>query len=215
MKYLNNIELLCHSSIRLNRKKKIYFDPYKIKQEYHAADFVFCTHEHYDHFSPQDIKKVITDKTIIVTVPKTKKEALTLQPDETRIITVKPNEDYKIAGLEFITLPAYNINKLFHPKQKEWVGYMVRVDGIRYYIAGDTDFIPELESIQCDVAFVPVGGMYTMNYKQAAELINTIKPKVAIPTHYGTVIGDKIDAEEFQKLVSPEIETEIIMNEEE
>lgn len=69
--------------------------------------FVFCTHEHYDHFSPQDIKKVITDKTIIVTVPKTKKEALTLQPDETRIITVKPNEDYKIAGLEFITLPAY------------------------------------------------------------------------------------------------------------
>ena len=94
-----------------------------------------------------------------------------------------------VQGIKFETIPAYNTNKTFHPKENGWVGYIITLDDIRYYIAGDTDITEENKKVKCDVAFVPVGGTYTMNFKEAANLINEIKPKIAVPTHYGSVVG--------------------------
>ena len=211
MNILNGIEVFCHNSIKIKKDVTIYIDPYKIEKEYNDADYVFCTHEHYDHFSPEDIKKVIKENTIIITVPNTLAETIKLQPDRSKIILVRPNESYDLKNIKFETTVAYNSKKLFHQKSKEWVGYVITIKGERFYIAGDTDDLPELENIKCDVAFVPIGGMYTMNHNEAANLINEIHPKIAIPTHYGLIIGSKEDAEKFKQEVIPEIKVEILI----
>lgn len=211
MSILNGVEVLCHSSIRIKKSVTIYIDPYKIDKEYNDADYVFCTHEHYDHFSPEDIEKVVKKDSIIVTVPSTLEEAMKLQPDRSKIILVGPNESYDMSNIKFETTVAYNKNKLFHQKSKKWVGYIITINGERFYIAGDTDDLPELENIKCDVAFVPIGGMYTMNFEEAANLINNIHPKVAVPTHYGLIIGNKEDAEEFKKQVLSDIKVELLI----
>ena len=124
---------------------------------------------------------------------------------------VKPNESYTAKGIKFQTIPAYNTNKQFHPKENSWVGYIIELEGVTYYIAGDTDITEENKKVDCDVAFVPVGGTFTMDYKEAAKLINEIKPKVAVPTHYGSIVGSKKDGAKFAKLVSDEIEVKILM----
>ncbi len=116
-----------------------------------------------------------------------------------------------VQGIKFETIPAYNTNKTFHPKKNGWVGYIIIINGIRYYIAGDTDITEENKKVKCDVAFVPVGGTYTMNFKEAANLINEIKPKIAIPIHYGSVVGTEQDAIDFIKLLHPEIKGIILM----
>ena len=211
MDLLNGVEVLCHSSIKIKRGITVYIGPFKSKENYNDADYIFCTHEHYDHFSPEDIAKVIKKDTIIVTVPKTLEEAFKLQPNKERIILVKPNETYEMENIKFETTVAYNKTKLFHQKVKQWVGYILTMDNIKYYIAGDTDDLDELENIKCDVAFVPIGGMYTMNYKAAANLINEMRPKIAVPTHYGTIIGTNEDAQEFKREVNKEIKVEILI----
>ena len=121
------------------------------------------------------------------------------------IITVTPDEQDMVEGIKFETVPAYNTDKQFHPKENEWVGYIIELNGYRYYIAGDTDITEENKKVKCDVAFVPVGGTYTMDFKEAAQLINIIKPKFAIPVHYGSVVGSKQDATDFIKLLYPTI----------
>ena len=116
-----------------------------------------------------------------------------------------------VQGIKFETIPAYNTNKTFHPKKNGWVGYIIIINGIRYYIAGDTDITEENKKVKCDEAFVPVGGTYTMNFKEAANLINEIKPKIAIPIHYGSVVGTEQDAIDFIRLLHPEIKGIILM----
>ena len=116
-----------------------------------------------------------------------------------------------VQGIKFETIPAYNTNKTFHPKENGWVGYIITLDDIRYYIAGDTDITEENRKVKCDVAFVPVGGTYTMNYSEAAELVNIIKPKIAVPIHYGSVVGTKQDATTFTKLLHSSIKGIILM----
>lgn len=211
MDILNGVEVLCHNSIRIKKDITIYIDPYKIDKNYNDADYIFCTHEHYDHFSPEDIEKVIKENTVIITVPNTLNATMKLQPDRSKIILVKPNENYEMKNLKFETTVAYNENKLFHQKEKQWVGYIITLKGDRFYIAGDTDNLSELENIKCDVAFIPIGGMYTMNHTEAACLINKIHPKVAVPTHYGLIIGSKEDAEEFKQQVISDIKVEILI----
>ena len=208
---LESIEVLCHSSIKLNTEKIIYFDPFKINENYHDADIIFITHDHYDHYSEEDIDKVEKTGTVIVAPEDLLAKLLKKGFQKENIITVKPNESYTVKNIKFTTIPAYNINKQFHPKENQWVGYLVEIDGSTYYIAGDTDITEENQKIKCDVAFVPVGGTYTMNYKEAAELINIIQPKVAVPIHYGSIVGTEQDAANFSKLVSPEIKVEILM----
>ena len=130
---------------------------------------------------------------------------------EENIITVRPNESYTVKNIEFKTISAYNVNKQFHPKENAWVGYLLEIEGVTYYIAGDTDITEENKKVKCDVAFVPVGGTYTMDYTEASELINEIKPKVAVPTHYGSIVGSKKEGDKFLKLANPEIKVEILM----
>lgn len=208
---LENIEVLCHSSIRFNKGLIIYFDPFKINENYHDADIIFITHSHYDHYSEEDISKVIKDNTTIV-VPKDLEDmVLQFGFAKEHIIVVSPNEEYSVLGINFKTIPAYNTNKNFHPKSNEWVGYIVNLDQTTYYIAGDTDITEENRQVKCDVAFVPIGGTYTMTYSEAAELINEIKPQIAVPIHYGLIVGNKEDANNFANLVDKEIECKILI----
>ena len=193
--------VLCHSSIKIEKDNKvIYFDPYKIKEDYSNADYIFCTHSHYDHFSPEDIKRLIKLGTKLIVTKDIKKEAEKLVRKE-NIITVEPEKEYKIDDLKVKTTYAYNIDKNFHPKEKKWVGYIVEINGEKYYIAGDTDDIPEINNIECDIAFLPIGGTYTMDYKEAAVLANNINTKIVVPTHYGEIVGDKDDGKRFAELV--------------
>ena len=199
---LENIALFCHSSIKLSGSKKIYIDPYMIDNEYKDADYIFCTHGHYDHFSEDDILKVMNDNTKIITVEYTYGMAIDLFKDKSKILIVEPNKEYKIDDVFFKTVPAYNKEKMYHQKKEKWVGYIIELDGLKYYIAGDTDALDELKKVECNYAFLPVGGKYTMDYKEAATLANELKADVIIPTHYGSIVGEKTDGENFAKLVN-------------
>ena len=209
---LENIKCLGHSTIKmLDKDKVIYIDPYNIKEDKKDADIIFITHAHYDHFSEEDIIKIKNENTIIVITEDIYNKVIELGFLEKKIIKVMPKEEYKIGNIRFQTIPAYNIDKKFHPKENMWVGYLININNIRYYIAGDTDITNENKKVKCDVAFLPVGGTYTMNYKEAAELANTIKPKIAIPTHYGSVVGAPEDGQKFVKNLDEGIEGIILM----
>lgn len=208
---LNGIEVLCHSSIRFDKGEVIYFDPFKIEENYKDADVIFITHDHYDHYSEEDIKKVRKSDTFIVIPEDMFTKVLKLGMDEKYIVRVQPNKEYSIGNIKFQTIPAYNITKQFHPKENGWVGYILQLDGIKYYIAGDTDMTEDNENVNCDVAFVPVGGTFTMDYREAAKLVNKIKPKIAVPIHYGLIVGTKQDAEHFVNLLDKGIEGRILI----
>lgn len=208
---LDNINVLCHSSIVFNKEKVIYIDPFEIDKVYNNADVIMITHSHYDHYSKNDIQKVRKEDTIIIIPNDLLDSVLELGFKKDSIITVEPNKEYSFSFIKFKTVKAYNINKKFHPKENNWVGYILDLDGIFYYIAGDTDITEENRNVKCDVAFVPVGGTYTMDYKEAADLVNVIKPKIAVPIHYGKIVGTKEDAKKFKNLLSKEIECKILM----
>ena len=206
---LENILVLTHSSIKIKNSKTIYFDPFKIDKNYNDADYIFITHSHYDHYSEEDIKKVRKKETKIIITSDLKEKVKELGFENSNIIIVTPNEKYIIDTLKIETIPAYNNEKQFHPKSNNWVGYIIEINGEKYYIAGDTDITEENKKIKCDVALLPIGGTFTMNYEEAAELANIIKPKIVIPIHYGSIVGNKSDAEKFKKLINKEIKCEI------
>lgn len=208
---LDNIEILCHSSIRINKEKTIYIDPFKIDKNYNDADMIFITHDHYDHYSEEDIDKVKKEGTIIIVPEELLTKLLVKGYNKNDIVTVESNKQYMMQDTKFETVPAYNTNKKFHPKENEWVGYIIEIKGIRYYIAGDTDITEENKKVKCDVALVPVGGTYTMDFKEAAHLINEIKPKIAVPIHYASIVGTEQDATDFVRLLHPEIKGIILM----
>ena len=208
---LDNIEVLYHSSIRIDKEKIIYIDPFKIDKNYNDADIIFITHDHYDHYSEEDIDKVINENTTIIIPEELLTKLLRKGINKNAIITVEPNKNYMVQGIKFETISAYNTNKTFHPKENGWVGYIIIINGIRYYIAGDTDITEENRKVRCDVAFVPVGGIYTMDFKEASSLINEINPKIAVPIHYGSVVGTEQDAIDFVRLLHPEIKGIILM----
>lgn len=208
---LENIEVLYHSCIKISKEKIIYIDPFHIDTEYHDADIIFITHDHYDHFSENDIYKVKKENTKIVAPDSLLEKILVMGFKEENITTVDPGETDKIEDIEYETIPAYNIDKQYHPKENGWVGYILKIDDVKYYIAGDTDITEENKKVQCDVAFVPVGGTYTMDFSESAQLVNEIKPKIAVPIHYGSVVGTKQDAEDFVRLLHPSINGMILM----
>lgn len=203
---LDNIEVFTQSSIRIiNSSSIIYADPFRIKTDPHDADYVLITHAHYDHFSIEDIRKVIKKSTILIVPTKMEDDARELEREVAGIITVNPGIYKEINGLELETIPAYNTIKPFHPKRAEWIGYILRIDGKRIYISGDTGATKEAKQVKCDIALIPIGGTYTMDSKKAADLINVIRPEYAIPTHYGCGVGKKSDGLTFSSLVKPPI----------
>lgn len=199
------IEVLNHASVKLSDDLIIYFDPYDIKRAYHDADYIFITHDHYDHYDLESIKKVSKETTKII--------APTCLKNINPYLVVEPNNEYNLDNkIYFETIPSYNIGKQYHPKEKNYVGFNILFKGKTYYVMGDTDVTEENKKVVTDVCFVPIGGTYTMNYQEAANYINKIKPKVAIPIHYGKVAGDIKDADKFKKLVSNEIDVQILIN---
>lgn len=207
---ISNIEWLGHSTIKILGDKVIYIDPYNIKDEFNDADIIFITHNHYDHFSKEDIKKCMKNNTKIIVTEDLYEEALQLGFEKKNIINVLPNNTYEIENLNFNTLPSYNIDKKYHPKENNWVGYIIKVNNIKYYIAGDTDITDEARKVKCDVAFLPIGGTFTMDYQEAALLANEIEPKIVIPIHYGTLVGTKEDALNFKTNIKNSIKCEIL-----
>ena len=211
---IENIELIAQSAIRIKNQdnKVIYFDPFKLGVNYNNdADLIYITHSHFDHFSPEDILKIKKEETKIIAPEDLREQIEKIGFDESNVLLVKPNNDYNIENIEFSTIPAYNINKDFHKKEFNWVGYIVNIDGERIYVAGDTDNTEEARNVKCDIACIPIGGTYTMTYEEAADLINTIRPKVAIPTHYKTIVGTAQDAQEFKERIAENIEVIILM----
>jgi L-ascorbate metabolism protein UlaG (beta-lactamase superfamily) len=202
---LEKISWLGHSSVRIEGEKTVYIDPWKIKGE-HKADVVLISHSHSDHFSPPDVKKIQKESAIIV-APSDCVTGLS-----GNIKTVKPGDKIEIQNGMIEAVSAYNINKSFHQKSNNWVGFIVTIDGKKIYYAGDTDFIPEMEGITADIVLVPVGGVFTMTAEEAAQAVNIIKPQVAIPIHYGDIVGSMEDARRFQILCEVQVEIKSIVS---
>ena len=202
---INKISVNEHSSICIKDKLTLYFDPFKIQNESHDADIIFVTHSHFDHYSLEDIKKIINETTILV-FPKSMENDVNESGLKNSFVFVEPYEEKEIKGYKVKAVPSYNIGKPMHPKENNWVGFIVEIDSQKVYVCGDTDDISEIEKIECDVVLVPVGGFYTMSALEAAHFVNNIKPKVAIPTHYGTLVGEKTYGDEFIKHVNKTIE---------
>ena len=195
-----------HSSIRIDEGKIIYSDPYNISGDPQDADIILITHSHFDHYSPEDIHKVMKPDTVIV-CPSSMSEPNGLGLN---VKQVTADERFEISGIKFETVPAYNIGKPFHPKSNGWLGYIIdSTEHGRIYIAGDTDVTPDNKQIKCDIALVPAGGKFTADAVQAAELVNTIHPRYTVPIHYGTVVGVPSDGEKFRKAVDSDIEVVI------
>jgi len=192
---LKGVSLMKNATIRIQRDKVFYFDPFKIEGDPKDADLIFVTHDHFDHLSVEDIRKLAREDTAFI-APESS-AAMLADAGFGNVTAVKPSESYEVGGVKFSTVPMYNVGKKFHEKDKNWVGYIVNIDGADYYFAGDTDLIPEMEDVRADVVFLPVGGTYTMDADEAARAANIIKPAVAVPMHYGDVAGTAEDGETF------------------
>ena len=183
---------LGHASFALEgAEKTIYIDPYQLSGDLPKADIICVTHSHHDHFSMEDIVKIAKPETVVVATS----DCVGLANE---VVSLRSGESTQIDQVTIEAVAAYNIGKQFHPKERGWVGYIITFEGTRYYHSGDTDLIPEMEEIETDVAFLPVGGKYTMGAREAAVAANIIQPKLAIPMHWGTIIGGKSDAEVFR-----------------
>lgn len=202
------IKVFTQAAIKLIAEEVIYCDPFKIEKEYNDADYIFITHDHYDHFDVESIKKVIQEKTILIVPKCLEKEGLKITNN---VVVVEPNKDYKVGNVSFNTVAAYNINKKYHPKDMEYVGYNILIEGKYYYIMGDCDVTEEARKVKCDVCFVPIGGTFTMDVIEASSYINEINPHMAIPIHYGSIVGDKSLGREFRNKVKKEIEVKILL----
>jgi L-ascorbate metabolism protein UlaG (beta-lactamase superfamily) len=178
----------------------LYIDPWGTGPDDAPADLILITHAHDDHLQPEEIERLSDAETKVVAPPDIAKE---LSGDVT---AVRPGESHEIGGVRFETVPAYNVveERLdMHPKANAWVGYVIELGGRRYYHAGDTDALPELESLTTDVAMVPIGGTYTMDPREAAGLVKAMKPQLAVPMHFGFVVGSPSDAALFEKEAAP------------
>ena len=197
----NNVKVkwLGHDSFRFDFSGKImYIDPYEVK-EHDKADLILITHGHYDHCSIADLRKLVKDETIIITTPDTTSK-LSGKVEGGHVKLAKPGDNFDVLGIKIKAIAAYNIDKQFHPKANQWLGYLFTINNITFYHAGDSDFIPEMEDLSADVAFLPVSGTYVMNAEEAAKAARKIMPKIAIPMHYGKIVGSKKDAEKFKEL---------------
>ena len=201
--FLSRIVYLGHDGFLIKNSLNIYIDPYQIKGELPEADIILSTHPHFDHLSPEDIFRVSGNDTVVITPPDGLSQVRNAKP-------IRPGESMEVKGVKIDAVPAYNIGKTFHTRSSGWVGYIIDVDGVKIYHAGDTDFIPEMKEIECDIALLPVSGTYVMTADEAATAARAIKPAVAIPMHYGVIVGSERDAERFKKLLEGEVEVVIL-----
>ena len=205
-----NYNVLTHSAILIN--DEIYIDPFNLNPTELKAKYIFITHPHYDHMSEKDILKICNGDTLFICPADCTPNLINIGIEKNKITEVEPNCNYEIKGLKFQTIPAYNLKKKFHPKENGWVGYIIEVEKTKLCILGDTDMNEDNKKIKCNILFIPIGGTYTMNTEEAAELTKTIKPQIAIPTHYGSIVGEKKLGETFKKnLKNSDIDVQIFI----
>jgi len=210
---------LGHDSFRIVWGNTVlYIDPYQIQVGEPKADVILVTHEHFDHCDPPSIQRVSKPSTVVV-APRVARQCVSKVTQN--IAEIAPGEAKTVGNVKIVAYPAYNLNKfrdpargvVFHPKQDGRVAYLIELGGVRIFHAGDSDFIPEFRDVKTDVALVPVSGVYVMTPAEAAEFVNAIEPKVAIPMHYGSIVASEREAEEFKRLVKPGIEVVILQRE--
>ena len=205
---INNVELkwLGNSGFVIKNSRIIYIDPYNIKEGLEKADLILITHSHYDHCSVADMNKIVKAGTRIVITADCQSK-ITKFNVPVHIDIVEPGHELDLGSVKIDIFPAYNTDKNFHPRDEGWVGYLIKMNNVLVYHAGDTDVIPEMQRLtgyggagKKFVALLPVGGRFTMTAEEAVEAANLIKPWLAIPMHYGSIVGDDSDAEEFVRL---------------
>lgn len=203
---VKGIHWLGHDTFKFECEKIIYTDPYNIRKK-DKADIILITHDHYDHCSQEDIGKIRSKETVIIA---TKDSANKLTGN---LKVIRPGEKLTVSGVDIEAVPAYNIDKTFHTRDRGWVGYIFSFKGLRVYIAGDTDYIPEMKNIKADIVILPVSGTYVMTAEEAVKAALDIRPRIAIPMHFGSVVGTIKDAERFADGLKGKIE--VIIPEEE
>ncbi len=194
---------LGHDGFRIDGDKIVYFDPYQISPGT-KADLILVTHEHFDHCSPGDIAKIQKPETVIVTEKDSAKKL------EGNVKIVRPGQTIDVDEIKIEAVPAYNTDKTFHPKENGWLGFIVEMEGVKIYHAGDTDFIPEMNQFEVDIALLPVSGTYVMTAIDAIEAALAIRPKLAIPMHYGAIVGGDQDAKDFKIALEGKVEVLVL-----
>ncbi len=216
-----NIIWTGHDGFKVKNDFLLYFDPYQLNNP-EPADILLISHEHFDHFSEKDISKIISKDSVVI-CPYELEAKVKAYPSKN--IFLKPWQEYVVENfnIHVKAIPAYNVNKFrapgipFHPKSDEKLGYVVSVGNVNIYHAGDTDKIPEMENLGelgIDIALLPVSGTYVMTPEEAAEAVDLIKPKVAIPMHWGAIVAGRKEAERFKKLVEPKGVKVVILDKE-
>ena len=197
----NTIIWLGHASFQISYNSTIlYIDPWKLSEAPHDGSYIFISHSHYDHFSPDDIEKVSNPETAIIASADVVKKYGSGQ-------AIKPGRSIELPDLKVTAVAAYNLDKPFHPKSNEWIGFVLQFGPLRIYYAGDTDITPEMQALEnIDLAMLPVGGTYTMDPEQAAQAVKQFKPKRALPYHWGDIVGSRSDAEAFLQLADCDID---------
>ncbi len=198
---VEDIHWLGHDCFRVEGTHTVYFDPWRLAADAPPADIVLVTHDHYDHFDMDDIRKIAGEGTVVVGP-----QVVTDQVAGFETVTVAPGDTVEVKAARITAVAAYNLTKFrepgvpYHPKEAGYVGYILDMDGRTIYHAGDTDEIPEMRGIEADVALLPVSGIYVMTGAEAAEACTVIKADVAIPMHYGLGIGSEGDGRRLRRL---------------
>ena len=198
---LEHIHWLGHDTFRLDGSSTVYIDPWKLPAGARPADLILVTHDHFDHFSAADIARIGSAATTLIGPA-----AVTGQVSSLTTVTLAPGEAATVGGVTVTAVPAYNLDKFrgpgepYHPREAGYLGYVVEMDGRRIYHAGDTDAIPEMSDVRCDVALLPVGGTYTMTAEEAAAACEELDAAAAVPMHFADIVGTRADAERFREL---------------
>jgi L-ascorbate metabolism protein UlaG (beta-lactamase superfamily) len=210
---IENLHWLGHSSFRWEGSRVVYFDPWKLARGSKKADIIFVSHEHFDHFSKDDIALISSSDTVIVTCEAVRRQMASAEAICREVRALAPGQMLSVFGVAIVATAGYNIGKEFHTKKSGKLGCIVTMDGLRVYFAGDTDAIPEMGGYRCDVALLPVSGTYVMTADEAADAALAINPRIVVPMHYGDIIGSASDASRLKDALEGKVEVKILRKE--